>query len=56
LNLLVLASDEHMCVESPKHELRCPLVKERVTTRVLLNNKWFRAYKKLVVTHVLMRG
>jgi len=56
LNLFVLASDEHMCVESPKHELRWLLVKEGVTTRVLLNNKWFRAYKKLVVTYVLTRG
>jgi len=45
-----------MCVESPKHELRCHLVKEGVTTRVLSNNKWFRVYKKLVVTHVLTRG
>jgi len=56
LNLFVLANDEHMCVESSKHELRCPLVKEWVTTRVLSNKKWFRAYKKSVVTHVVMRG
>jgi len=45
-----------MCVKSPKHELRCPHVKEGVTTRVLSNNKWFRAYKKIVVSHVLTRG
>ena len=56
MNLFVLASDEHMCVESPKHELRCPLIKKGVITRVLSNNKWFRAYKKLVVTHVLTMG
>jgi len=56
LNSFILASDEHMCVESPKHELRCPLVKEGATTCVLSNNKWFWAYKKSVVTHVLMRG
>jgi len=55
-NPIVLASDEHMCVELPKHEIGCPLVKEEVTTRVLSNNKWFQAYKKLVVTHVLTRG
>jgi len=29
--MFVLASDEHMCVESSKHALRCPLVKEGVT-------------------------
>jgi len=41
LNPFVLACDEHMGIESPKHERRCPLVKEGVTTGVLLNNKCF---------------
>ena len=29
----------------PKLEQRCPLIIEGVTTALLLNNKWFRAYK-----------
>jgi len=37
----VLATDENMCVESPKPGLRCLLIKEGVTTGVLSNNKWF---------------
>jgi len=37
----VLVTDEQMYVESPKPALRCPLVKEGVTTGVSSNNKWF---------------